>query len=157
MTDTSADTTRLELLADRLEIQDVLSRYAWSIDSKQFDGLDDVFTPDAHIDYTSAGGIKGKYPEVKKWLSDVLPHFPAYQHLVTNHDIRIDGDTATSRCAFYNPMGMASADGQTSYFFCGGNYVDKLVRTDAGWRITERIEQTVWMDGNTPDAPPTDG
>ena len=156
MADTPAP-TRMELLADRLEIQDVLSRYAWAIDSRSFDDLDEVFTGDAHIDYTSAGGIKGDYPDVKKWLSEVLPHFPAYQHLVTNHDIRIDGDTATSRSAFYNPMGQNQPDGQRTYFFVGGEYHDKLVRTDAGWRITERIEQTVWMDGNAPDAPPSDG
>ena len=82
----------LELLADRLAITDVLTRYAWSLDTKAFDGLDDVFTADAHIDYTSSGGPKGPFPEVKAWLASVLPHFPVYQHLVTNIDVRLDGD-----------------------------------------------------------------
>ena len=49
-----------------------------------------TITPDAFVDYTSAGGIKGQFPEIKAWLSQVLPHFPAYQHLVTNKDIRIE-------------------------------------------------------------------
>ena len=39
--------TSLEQLADRLAIEDVLTRYAWSIDTKNFDGLDEVFAPDA--------------------------------------------------------------------------------------------------------------
>lgn len=144
----------LQAISDRIEIEDVLTRYAWSIDSQEFDGLDDVFTPDAFVDYTSAGGIKGQYPEIKAWLSQVLPHFPAYQHFVTNRDIRIDGDTATSRAAFYNPMGQAAGDGTLSFFFIGGEYHDQLVRTPAGWRIKERIEKTVWADGNVPATPP---
>jgi len=144
----------LQAIADRLEIEDVLTRYAWALDTKTFDGLDDVFTPDAQIDYTSSGGVKGSFPEVKAWLAGVLPHFPAYQHLVTNRDIRIDGDRATSRAEFYNPMVMQQGEG-TSIFFVGGEYRDELVRTDAGWRIANRVEVSVWTDGAVPTTPPT--
>jgi len=144
----------LQGIADRLEIDDVLSRYAWSIDTRNFDGLDDVFTPDAHVDYTSAGGIKGAYPEIKAWLAKVLPSFHAYQHIVANRDIKIDGDTATSRAEFYNPMGQSDADGKVTFFFVGGEYHDELVRTAKGWRIKQRIEKTVWTDGNLPATPP---
>ena len=147
--------TELELLADRLAIADVLTRYAWSLDSKEFDGLDDVFTVDAHIDYTSSGGVAGAFPEVKAWLTSVLSHFPAYQHLVTNTDIRVDGDTATSRAEFYNPMVTAKPDGSRGIFFVGGEYHDRLARTPSGWRITERIERSVWTDGDFPAAPPS--
>ena len=142
-------------IADRLDIEDVLTRYAWSIDTASWDGLDEVFTPDAFIDYTSSGGINGKYPEVKAWLESVLPHFPAYQHFVTNKDIRIDGDRATSRAEFYNPMAQQKEAG-LSLFFVGGEYHDKLVRTPAGWRISERIEKSVWVDGDVPATPPGD-
>ena len=144
----------LEQLADRLAITDVLTRYAWSLDAKEFDGLDDVFTPDAHIDYSSSGGTKGAFPEVKAWLASVMPHFPAYQHLVTNVDLRVDGDTATSRAEFYNPMVTTKPDGSRGIFFVGGEYHDRLVRTPAGWRIRERIERSVWTDGDFPAAPP---
>jgi 3-phenylpropionate/cinnamic acid dioxygenase small subunit len=144
----------LDAIADRLEIEEVLTRYAWALDTKEFDGLDDVFTPDAFVDYTSAGGVKGSYPEVKAWLSQVLPHFPAYQHLVTNKHIEIDGDTATSRAGFYNPMGQQQKDGSLSFFYVGGEYHDTLVRTDQGWRIAERVEKTIWTDGDVPAAPP---
>lgn len=143
----------LAVIADRLEIEGVLARYAWAIDSREFDGLDEVFTPDAIVDYTSAGGIKGSYPEVKAWLASVLPHFPAYQHFVTNIDVRVDGDTATSRAAFYNPMAQHAEGGGRSLFFVGGEYHDTLVRTPDGWRIAARVEKTVWTDGDVPAAP----
>jgi len=144
----------LQALADRLDIEDVLTRYAWAIDSKQFDELDDVFTLDAHIDYTSSGGEAGTYPDVKAWLAKVLPHFPAYQHLVTNKQITIPGDHATSRSEFYNPMIMAKPDDTTSIFFVGGEYHDQLVRTPNGWRITNRVEKSIWTDGAVPQTPP---
>ena len=145
----------LQALADRLDIEDVLTRYAWALDSKHFDELDDVFTPDAHIDYTSSGGVAGAYPDVKAWLAKVLPHFPAYQHLVTNKQITITGDQATSRSEFYNPMIMAKPDDTTSIFFVGGEYHDQLVRTPDGWRITNRLEKSIWTDGAIPQTPPS--
>jgi 3-phenylpropionate/cinnamic acid dioxygenase small subunit len=144
----------LQALADRLDIEAVLTRYAWALDSKQFDELDDVFTPDAHIDYTSSGGEAGAYPDVKAWLAKVLPNFPAYQHLVTNKQITVDGDRATSRAEFYNPMVMAKRDGTTSIFFVGGEYHDQLVRTPNGWRIADRLEKSIWTDGAVPQTPP---
>lgn len=140
---------------DRLEIESVLRRYAWALDAREFDRLDDVFTHDASLDYTTAGGIKGSYGEVKAWLARVLPHFAAYQHLISNVEVTVSGDTATSRAAFYNPMGHDRADGTRAYFHCGGEYHDHWVRTDDGWRIDDRFEQSIWMEGEFPAAPPT--
>jgi len=37
----------LQEMSDRLEIQALLARYAHAIDTRDWDGLDDVFTPDA--------------------------------------------------------------------------------------------------------------
>jgi 3-phenylpropionate/cinnamic acid dioxygenase small subunit len=145
-------TPSLQAIADRLEIEELLSRYAWALDDKRFDGLDDVFTPDAFLDYTATGGEKGSFADIKEWLAKVLPYFPTYQHYVTNKVITIDGDTATSRSALYNPMGQKKGDG-TSYFFVGGEYHDQLIRTPNGWRIAERIERSTWADGDVPAAP----
>jgi 3-phenylpropionate/cinnamic acid dioxygenase small subunit len=145
-----AEGRTLQELSDRLDIDDLLTRYAVAIDSKNFDLLDEVFTPDARIDYTSSGGIAGQFPEVKAWLASVLPHFPAYQHLVCNRYVTLDGDRATSVASFYNPMQNPSG----TLFFVGGEYRDQLVRTPNGWRIAERIEVSVWTDGDVPAAPP---
>ncbi|HYC21608.1 MAG TPA: nuclear transport factor 2 family protein [Candidatus Bathyarchaeia archaeon] len=137
-----------EEIADRLEIADLLARYCHAIDSKQWELLDGVFTPDARIDYTTSGGIQGRFPEVKDWLAKTLVHFPMTQHLVTNLQIEIQGDRATSRAYFYNPMGEPKPEGPgLKLFFVGGYYLDKLTRTPAGWRISERFEQQAWMAG----------
>ncbi|HET7741100.1 MAG TPA: nuclear transport factor 2 family protein, partial [Mycobacterium sp.] len=94
----------LEEISDRLEIQQLLVDYSTAIDTRKFDDLDRVFTEDAYIDYRAMGGIDGQFPDVKAWLAEVLPNFPAYSHLIGNFDVRISGDTASSRVICFNPM-----------------------------------------------------
>jgi hypothetical protein len=131
----------LEEISDRLEIQQLLVAYSTAIDTRRFDDLDQVFTPDAYIDYRAMGGIDGQFPDVKKWLSEILPNFPAYSHLIGNFDVRVTrdatGDTATSRILCFNPMVLGD-DGQV--LFCGLWYDDEFVRTADGWRMTRRVE-----------------
>ena len=136
-----------EHLADHLAIDEQLSRYCRAIDSGDFDLLDSIFTADAVLDYTSSGGIRGPFGEVKPWLATVLPLFAVRQHYVTNREITITGDTATSRAYLYNPMGMRQEDGSLTLFFVGGSYADRWIRTPAGWRITERVETELWREG----------
>ena len=137
----------MHAIADRLAIEDQLTRYCRAIDTGAWDLLDAVFTPDAVIDYTSSGGIRGSFPEVKAWLARVLPRFAVRQHLVTNHEITIDGDRATSRAYLYNPMGLRRDDGGVDLFHVGGEYQDRWRRTADGWRIVERVEIERWRDG----------
>ncbi|MGU3498942.1 nuclear transport factor 2 family protein [Mycobacterium sp. C31M] len=133
----------LEEISDRLEIQQLLVAYSTAIDNRRFDDLDQVFTADAYIDYRAMGGVDGHFPEVKAWLSQVLPNFPAYAHMLGNFDVRIlrdpAGDTATSRTLCFNPMVLGGDDGQV--LFCGLWYDDEFIRTAEGWRMTKRVEQ----------------
>ncbi len=124
----------IEEISARLEIQQILTEYSTAVDSRQFEDLDRVFTPDARIDYSATGGIVGDLSEVKAWLAQVLPAFSAYCHLVGNHDIRVDGDTATTRSLCLNPM--QTPDNST--FLLGLWYSDTWTLTDDGWRITTR-------------------
>ncbi|MDX1874810.1 nuclear transport factor 2 family protein [Mycolicibacterium sp. 120266] len=128
----------IEEISDRLEIQDLLIAYSTAIDTRRFDDLDRVFTPDAYIDYRAMGGIDGRFPEVKAWLAHVLPNFPAYAHMLGNVDIRLAGDTATARTLCFNPMTLGGDQGQV--LFCGLWYEDEFVRTGDGWRMSRRVE-----------------
>ena len=132
----------LEEISDRLEIQQLLIDYSTAIDQKRFDDLDSVFTADAYIDYTVTGGIEGRFGEVKAWLKDVLPNFPAYYHMLGNVDIRVTGDTATSRAICFNPMVMGGdPTAGAQIYFVGIWYVDEFVRTAEGWRMSKRVEE----------------
>jgi 3-phenylpropionate/cinnamic acid dioxygenase small subunit len=141
-------------LSDRLEIDDLLTRYATAIDGARWDLLDTVFARDAHVDYRAACGIAGSFPEVKAWLADVLPTmFEATQHLVANREIKVSGDKAVARSMFLNPNRLR-AEGEVRHFTCGGYYHDRLERRSEGWRIVRRIEDTVWWQDPFPGLPP---
>lgn len=138
--------TTLEHLADRTAIDEQLARYCRAIDTGEWDLLDTIFTPDAVLDYTSSGGIRGAYADVKPWLAKILPLFAVRQHYVTNREIALDGDSATSLAYLYNPMGRRRDDGGLDLFFVGGTYRDRWVRTAEGWRIVERVETEWWRE-----------
>ena len=137
----------LQEISDRLEIQQLMFNYSTAIDSKDFDLLDQVFTPDAYIDYRVMGGIDGRYPEIKAWLKKSLAAFPHYFHMLGNAQIKIDGDTATSKTICFNPMTTPMpGTGAIHVFYCGLWYLDKHVRTPEGWRMTERVEEACYVD-----------
>ena len=147
-------------IADRLEIQQLMVRYVDAIDTKDWDLLDEVFTPDARLDYVSSGGpdAAGDYPTMKTWLQENLAIFPMTQHLLGLPAIVVDGDVATCRTSFHNPMGVP-VDGSGVYategsglhvFVVGGWYHDSCQRTAAGWRIVEKVEQQAFMQGGFP-------
>ena len=135
----------LQQVSDRLEIQDLLIDYSHAIDTRNWDALDDVFTADAFIDYTAMGGTKGNLEETKSFLRDALPRFASYQHLVATSKVAIDGDTAYGRTICHNPMVAGKAQANPHVFFCGLWYLDRFVRTPAGWRIQERVEERSYI------------
>ena len=129
-------------LLDRLEIDDLLTRYATGVDRQDWDLWQSCFTPDAVIDYTAFGGIRGGVMEVRAWLEKTLRMFAMSQHMILNREIEFDGDTAASRAGFFNPMALRQGDGgDRLLFFEGGYYLDQLVRTAEGWKIRERVEE----------------
>lgn len=128
-------------MTDQWQIQQLLVDYATAIDTRRFDDLDAVFTPDAYIDYRAMGGIDGHYPQVKAWLGEVLPAFVSYAHMLGLPSIRVAGDTATARTFCFNPMVFAGADPEKpGTMLLGLWYDDDFVRTGAGWRMSRRVE-----------------
>jgi len=129
-------------LADRIAIGDLLTRYATAVDRRDWDLYRTVFTEDAHIDYTSAGGIAGGLDDIVAYLAEVIPMFEMSQHLVANLDVTLDGDTATVTAMFNNPMRLVDGD----VWFTGGWYHHDLVRTADGWRSRRLLEEAAWFD-----------
>ena len=132
---------------DRLDIEEVLIRYTRAIDTGEWDRLDDVFTPDADIDYTASGGIAAPYAEIKPWLAEMLPIFPRRMHTLGQVDSVVDGDAATVAAYFHNPMVLPQEEGEGVLVEFGGIYHHELVRTPDGWRSRRLLEQIVWKRG----------
>ena len=135
---------RFAIIADKFEIQEVLTAYAHAIDAREFDALDDLFTADAIIDYSATGGISGGLEEIKPFLKSTLPMFKASQHYVTNPLIKLEVDCASCKSLLLNPMTMERETGPHTLFI-GAWYVDEFVRRDAGWRIQARKQELAFF------------
>ena len=105
-------TMSLQEVSDRFEIQDLLVRYSHCIDTRDWDGLDSVFTPDAFVDYTAMGGAKGSLAETKDFLRKAMVAFKSFQHMIANLAVELDGDRATARTICHNPMVMERDGGE---------------------------------------------
>ena len=138
-------TMTLQELSDRLEINDLIARYSYALDSRDYDALDELFTPDAVLDYTATGAIKGTLAEMKEFVANAFTMFAGTQHLTTQTMIRFsdDGDTAFAKSACHNPM-VFGGDLAPRMMIVGLWYLDTLERTPGGWRFKERVEELLY-------------
>lgn len=135
---------------DERAIAQLLYRYAWMVDQREWDLIDSVFTADATIDYTSTGGIAGPARPTLEWLHRALAPWPINLHYISNIQVEFVAGGARCRCMFLAPMGRNGADGTQEVITNGGYYVDELVKTVAGWRIRERVCRQTVMMGSLP-------
>jgi len=136
----SPDGNQVQRLIDQADIEELIHRYSRAIDLKDYSMLDTCFLADAHLDYSKAGGVAGAYPEVRKWLEEVLEPLTEMQHLITNISVEIDGDTASGYCYTLNINGMPEAAGG-GHLIVGAMYTDEIVRIDGSWKFKRRAEQ----------------
>jgi hypothetical protein len=126
---------------DRLDIQDLIARYPITVDAGDWDGLDELFTTDATIDFTAFGGPVGGPAEIKRFLAESLDLFARTQHMMGLPHITVDGDRATARTPCNNPMRLPDSDGRTAVWLIGLWYDDEFVRTAQGWRFSARRQE----------------
>ena len=143
---------RIDALTDRLAIEDLLTRYATAVDQRDWDLYRSVFTADAEVDYTSAGGTAGTVDEVVAFLDAALSGFEMTQHLISNVDARLGDDTAEVTAVFNNPMRLPGG----TVWFTGGRYHHDLVRTEDGWRSHRLVEKSLWFDRSPMGDPNSD-
>lgn len=134
----------LQEISDRFEIQDLVYRYADIIDQRRFDELEEVFSDDAHIDYSAVGGAVGDKASTIAFLKKALPAFKCFQHLNANLQITVSGDTATGRVMCFNPQELMLGKEKSQLFMLGLWYNDEYVRTPKGWRMRKRTEVMSW-------------
>lgn len=127
----------LQTLLDERAIYRQLCRFAEAMDQREWAWIDEVMLEDAQGDY----GIGRRFSraaivaEMRSFLDDCGPT----QHLLANVIIDVDGDSATSS-AYVADMHVGRGDRSHLTFRTLGSYRDRWVRTDAGWRIAERVK-----------------
>jgi 3-phenylpropionate/cinnamic acid dioxygenase small subunit len=133
-------------LQDKQEITELCYRYGMAVDNRDWALLATCFTPDAEAFYEGLPPCPN-YQAIEDTCSAALTPLTGSQHLIGNVLVDVDGDTASSTCYLQAQHVKAGTDGGDLFIFAG-RYRDKLVRTEAGWRITERRLDAMWTDGN---------
>ncbi len=143
----------LEEMSDRMEIQELVLRYTYALDSQDWDSWEACFAPDATIDYTETGAIAGSVKDVREYLEKTMTMFARYQHMVagTVIDFEPDRQSARLRTMCHNPLVLPWGEGE-HVFFCGIWYRDTVVRTESGWRFSSRYEELCYFY-NVPELP----
>lgn len=134
-----------DIYADRIAITDLAIDYTWSLDQHEFERLRNIFQPDATFNIAGVPfvGIESIIAKISASLSPLDDS----QHLISNHQITVNGDTATARCYLQAQHVRRAAEGGPNFIFAG-RYEDDLVRTPEGWRIAKRSLIHMWTEGN---------
>jgi ketosteroid isomerase-like protein len=136
-------------ISDRLEIEQLLVRYCYAIDQRDWAAYRAVYTKDAVIDDVSAGP-GNSVDDMVEFLSGALERVVLIQHAISTTQVEVDGDTASARTICHCPVVLDRGGGETQMFFQGLWYVDDLVRTPDGWKISKRVE-TDYFHNMPPD------
>ncbi len=106
-----------------------------------------LFVPEAVVDYTSAGGIAGTPGEVVRWLPDAMALFTFHLHTAATHEIGFsDCDHAEGRLQVFNRGGV-EWEGQHEIVDVSAIYHDTYVKVGETWLFSSRVEQTVAVVG----------
>ena len=146
---------QVQYLTDRTAISDLLYSFARCIDTKDWKGYANNFTEDGVVE------IPVKLPD-GSWVKHVgregmaefvegskdrpgLGQFVVTHHLSSNHQVTIDGDTATTTS--YAQCIHRFNDDLAKIWELGGWYTCEMRKTDDGWKFTHVHLDKVWEHG----------
>lgn len=117
-------------------------RYAHALDTHRWSDLDEVFTPDAEMEFAHVGRAVG--PEaIGRICANALEDLDASQHLIGSIVVATDGPDPTCRCYF-----QAQHVKDQKHYIVAGSYTDTLRQVADGWRIAHRRQTIVWTQGD---------
>lgn len=131
-------------IADRLEILELVSRYAHAADRSDEGEFSRLFTDDAQFqgrDRVIEGALNiGQYQA--KQIAAYRAKGLISSHFMLNSMVELNGDQASHTCKLL--VCVVKLDRSAMTVGSTGKYTDRLVRTAAGWRFkSRRVEADV--------------
>jgi hypothetical protein len=134
----------LQLISDRIELEDLVVRYCHAIDDRNWAAYRDVFTPDAVLDDTVTGGIRSGVEDHVVYLKRALSRILISQHDISTVLVDLEEAQAKVRAHCSCPMVVDLGSGRTQVFFQGLQYRIRAARTERGWKVKELTEEQYW-------------
>lgn len=132
-------------ISDRIEIEDVLTRYCYAVDDREWDTYRNLFTCDAIIDDRVTGGILSGVEEHIVYLKRALSKVVLSQHAISTIRIDLGVGHAKVRAHCSCPMVLDFGETGSHVFFQGLWYRNSMVPTQEGWKISHLIEEGYWI------------
>jgi hypothetical protein len=141
----------LQRLADRIDIQEALYRYARGIDRRNWDFLASAFHPGAQI---HQGDFRGSIEEMIENVKARHAVIEQSAHLMTNIQIEFDGPDGAVVETYYLAylrndalpaimrtalVGSAAPEAGKIDMRSLGRYIDRFERRGGDWRIARRV------------------
>jgi len=127
-----------EPIADRLAVQDVMTRYATGVDTRDMALFESCFAEDVVVAGFAREPLHGR----AAWMAFArvaLERFGPTEHLIGNHVVNIDGDAATMR-SYVQATHVLAADARRTLTLWA-TYHDVLRRDGDSWLIVDhRLE-----------------
>ncbi|MGI5159149.1 nuclear transport factor 2 family protein [Microbispora sp. CA-102843] len=139
--------TRHLPLQDRLDIAELLARYCFALDDRDWGLLEQVFTEDAAAEYGLAGHPRG-LPAIVEVVRASLEPLDASQHFVGTSLVEATGAGEAKGRTYLIAQHIRHGTPGGDLYTIAGTYVDRFVRTRDGWRIANRHLTHTWTQGN---------
>ena len=131
-------------MTHKLEITELLYRYAELIDAGDFDGVGQLLSRGSFMGVSGAQSIAKLFAKTTRRYPD-HENTPRTRHLVLNPIVELRGDdTAASRSTFCVLQDTETVPIQPIVV---GRYYDEFARDDGGWFFTERTVE-IQMTGD---------
>jgi ketosteroid isomerase-like protein len=131
----------IRALQDRMDITDVLYRYASTIDRFDLEGLRSVLAEDLWARYGNAEPIEGG-DAVAAWIAEATANVVWQHHLLSVYHVELDGDRASA--LVYHTSHQVFDDDPDSAKLLAGRYHNELRRERDGWRISRLVLEILW-------------
>lgn len=136
----SAELT-LRDMQDRIEITDVLYRYASTIDKFDLEGLRGTLADDLVARYGNAEPVIGG-DAVAAWIAEAIAPVIWQHHLLSVYHVEVDGDDA--QALVYHTSHQVFEDEPESAKVLVGRYHNELRREADGWKISKLVLELLW-------------
>ena len=133
----------IQELLDKKRIEDVVARYARTLDWLDDDGQASCYWPDADIDY---GFFKGKAADFLPIVMQTERNSLRRWHMLSGLIIAFGSPTqASSECYGIFAGANPQDDGSLAGNLYGGRYVDEWEKREDEWRISSRLYLLDWQ------------
>jgi ketosteroid isomerase-like protein len=139
------DERAVQDLIERKAIEDVLYRYASTIDQKDYTRLRSVFVDEAIGQYADAPEIHGA-DAIVGWIKEMCVGQGFQHHLINVYHVDVDLDQGTaSALTYHTSHQIGTADPDTDVLIVG-RYRDVLRKVGNEWKIVDKRMEVGWRE-----------